>query len=92
MNDTVTYFVGVDVGTGSVRAAVVSEHGKIVSTSTQATKTWNIQPDFFEQSTEDIWNAVIKCVKVFNLLKYSHHEFNSPSFHIILVPTNFNSI
>lgn len=68
MNKPVTYFVGVDVGTGSVRAALVSESGKIISTCTETTKTWNVQPDFFEQSTEDIWNAVVKCVKVFNYL------------------------
>lgn len=65
MSKPVTYFVGVDVGTGSVRAALVSEHGKIVNTSTESTRTWNIQSDFFEQSTEDIWKAVVKCVKVF---------------------------
>lgn len=58
------YFVGVDVGTGSVRAALVTEKGKIVKNHVEPTKTWNIQPDFYEQSTEDIWNAIIKCVKV----------------------------
>lgn len=67
---SVAYFVGVDVGTGSVRAALVTEHGKIISTSTENTKTWNIRPDFFEQSTEDIWNAVVKCVKVMTLIVY----------------------
>lgn len=58
------YFVGVDVGTGSVRAALVTEHGKITNTSIENIKTWNIQQDFFEQSTDNIWNAVIKCVRV----------------------------
>lgn len=58
------YFVGVDVGTGSVRAALVTEKGKIVKNHVEPTKTWNIQPDFYEQSTEDIWNAIIKCVRV----------------------------
>ncbi|XP_056632635.1 FGGY carbohydrate kinase domain-containing protein [Diorhabda sublineata] len=58
-----SYFVGVDVGTGSVRAALVTEFGEIVKSADQTTKTWNFQPDFYEQSTEDIWNAVISCVK-----------------------------
>lgn len=61
--DNVAYFVGVDVGTGSVRAALVTEFGKIVSSAVQCIKTWNIQPDFYEQSTEDIWNAVVQSVK-----------------------------
>lgn len=62
---SVTYFVGVDVGTGSVRAALVSENGKIVSSSVEEITTWNIKPDIFEQSTDNIWKAVVKSVKVF---------------------------
>lgn len=58
------YFVGVDVGTGSVRAALITEFGKIVSSAVEEIKTWNVQPDFYEQSTEDIWNAVVNCIKV----------------------------
>ncbi|XP_066155962.1 FGGY carbohydrate kinase domain-containing protein isoform X1 [Euwallacea fornicatus] len=57
------YFVGVDVGTGSVRAALVTENGKILKNHAGSTKTWNVQPDFYEQSTDDIWAAVISCVK-----------------------------
>lgn len=58
------YFVGVDVGTGSVRAALVTENGKVVEIAEQETKTWNPKPDFYEQSSEDIWAATIRCVKV----------------------------
>ncbi|XP_074025444.1 FGGY carbohydrate kinase domain-containing protein [Leptinotarsa decemlineata] len=61
--EELTYFIGIDVGTGSVRAALVTEFGKIVSCSSKATKTWNIQTDFYEQSSEDIWNAVVSCVR-----------------------------
>ncbi|KAJ8964516.1 hypothetical protein NQ314_004811 [Rhamnusium bicolor] len=61
--DNTAYFIGVDVGTGSVRAALVSENGKIVSSAVEATKTWNIQKDFYEQSTDNIWNAVVNCIK-----------------------------
>lgn len=75
MNQPVTYFVGVDVGTGSVRAALVSEYGNIISTSNKTTKTWSVQPDFFEQSSEDIWNAVVKCVKVFTSYIEHFHIF-----------------
>ncbi|XP_050305026.1 FGGY carbohydrate kinase domain-containing protein [Anthonomus grandis grandis] len=58
-----SYFIGVDVGTGSVRAALVTEKGKILNCYVKSTQTWNIQPDFYEQSTDNIWEAVVTCVK-----------------------------
>lgn len=64
MSKSASYFIGVDVGTGSARAALVSENGKIIKSAVQATKTWNLQPDFYEQSTNNIWNACVQCVKV----------------------------
>ncbi|XP_060530656.1 FGGY carbohydrate kinase domain-containing protein [Cylas formicarius] len=64
MTSTDTYFVGVDVGTGSVRAALVTDFGKILRCAVESIKTWNPQPDYYEQSSDDIWNAVVKCVKV----------------------------
>jgi len=60
-----SYYIGIDVGTGSVRAAVVSKSGKIVATSTQEIKTWRDPLDHrvFEQSTTDIWAGVGKVIK-----------------------------
>lgn len=58
------YFVGVDVGTGSVRAALVGAQGRIAKIHSKPTRTWNTQPDFYEQSSDDIWMAVVECVKV----------------------------
>ncbi|ESO94473.1 hypothetical protein LOTGIDRAFT_206429 [Lottia gigantea] len=58
-----TYYIGVDVGSGSVRAAVISELGAIVSTATKELKIFQPQPDFFEQSSDDIWEAVVFSVK-----------------------------
>ncbi|XP_076250523.1 FGGY carbohydrate kinase domain-containing protein isoform X1 [Rhynchophorus ferrugineus] len=58
-----SYFIGVDVGTGSVRAALVTDYGKIVTSHVENTKTWNVQTDFYEQSSENIWSAISKCVK-----------------------------
>ncbi|CAH1122282.1 unnamed protein product [Ceutorhynchus assimilis] len=57
------YFLGVDVGTSSVRAALVTETGKILKSHVEPTKTWNLEPDFYEQSSDDIWRAVCQCVK-----------------------------
>jgi len=59
-----TYFVGVDVGTGSVRAALVDEAGRILKKSTNPIRTWNPEADFFQQSSEDIWLCCCKVVRV----------------------------
>ena len=59
------YFIGVDVGTSSVRAALVSIDGKVVTTTTNPIKIWEPRPDFYEQSSDDIWNSCSNCVKVF---------------------------
>ena len=58
------YYIGVDVGTASVRAALVSSNGKIVSSAIQPLKIWKSQPNYFEQSSEDIWGNVCIVVKV----------------------------
>lgn len=58
------YFVGVDVGTGSARAALVSENGNITCVAERKIQTWNPQSDLYEQSSDDIWNSCIYCVKV----------------------------
>lgn len=58
------YFIGVDVGTGSARAALVTDDGKILKTAVQNIQTWNPQQDFYEQSSDDIWNACVTCIKV----------------------------
>lgn len=55
-----SYYVGIDVGTGSVRATLVDKFGHVSAISTQNTKTWRDPTDsrIFEQSTADIWSAV----------------------------------
>lgn len=58
------YFVGVDVGTGSARAALVAADGRVEEQAVEAIKTWTPEPHYYEQSSEDIWNAICKVVKV----------------------------
>lgn len=53
----------VDVGTGSVRAAVWDHLGQLLSVSTHPLKIWNVETDFYEQSSDDIWQAVCTSVK-----------------------------
>ncbi len=57
------HFIGVDVGTGSARAGVFTASGKMVGQATQAIQTWKPQPDFVEQSSDDIWRACCTAVR-----------------------------
>ncbi|EAT41239.1 AAEL007088-PA [Aedes aegypti] len=55
--------IGVDVGTGSVRAALVSSNGRVLKTHVKPTQTWNPRPNHYEQSSDNIWSAVCECVR-----------------------------
>lgn len=56
-------YVGVDVGSGSVRAALVDAKGRAVLTHTHTITIANPQQDYYEQDSEEIWRAVCVCVK-----------------------------
>lgn len=58
------YFIGVDVGTGSARAALVNTKGQVEHQAVEKIKTWTPDSEFYEQSSDDIWRAVCKVVKV----------------------------
>lgn len=59
------YFIGVDVGTGSARAALVACDGTIMAESSYPTTTYrdDHNHDIFEQSTTEIWNSIAKACK-----------------------------
>lgn len=59
------YYIGVDVGTGSARAALVQPNGTLLASSTYDTPTWRDEGDhrIFEQSTTATWGAVCSVVK-----------------------------
>lgn len=64
-------FIGIDVGTGSVRGCLVNKNGHILKTCVKEIKTYNPQPDFYQQSSEEIWDACCFVVKVNqNILLY----------------------
>ncbi|KAF8630051.1 hypothetical protein AX15_003136 [Amanita polypyramis BW_CC] len=54
------FYIGVDVGTGSVRAMLVRQDGEIAASSTQNIVTYRDPEDhhIFEQSTTNIWAAI----------------------------------
>ncbi|NHF71999.1 FGGY-family carbohydrate kinase [Paracoccus xiamenensis] len=56
MSDAV--FLGVDVGTGSARAGLFDMQGKMLAAAKRDIAMWRDGPDFVEQSSDDIWQAV----------------------------------
>ncbi|XP_027734833.1 FGGY carbohydrate kinase domain-containing protein isoform X3 [Empidonax traillii] len=59
----VRYYVGIDVGSASVRAALVDGCGTVVAHAEQPIQIWEPQPDHYEQSSADIWAACCSVTK-----------------------------
>ena len=57
------FFVGVDVGSGSVRAGVFDIYGQKLGIAISPIKQFRPKLDFVEQSSADIWLQVCKAVK-----------------------------
>jgi len=57
------YFIGVDVGTGSARAGIFTASGRMLGQASHPIQIWKPQPDFVEQSSEDIWKACATAVR-----------------------------
>ncbi|KAM6918416.1 FGGY carbohydrate kinase domain-containing protein [Xenentodon cancila] len=57
------YFVGVDVGTASVRAALVTREGLITSTAQEPISIWEPQSEHYVQSSTEIWQKCCCAVK-----------------------------
>ncbi len=55
-------YLGIDVGTGSARAGIFDEYGTMLGMAAHPIKMWRPQPDFVEQSSEDIWAATANSV------------------------------
>lgn len=63
------HVIGVDVGTGSVRAGLFTKEGVMLASAVEPIKTWKPRLDFVEQSSENIWLAVGTTVR--SVLKQS---------------------
>ncbi|MGH0127164.1 UNVERIFIED_CONTAM: hypothetical protein FKN15_071573 [Acipenser sinensis] len=50
------YYVGIDVGTASVRAALVDQDSSVVLTAKEPIEIWEPHPDHYVQSSSDIWD------------------------------------
>lgn len=58
-----TYLLGIDVGTGSARAGLFTTEGALVAHYSREIQIWRPEPGFVEQSTDNIWGAIIECVR-----------------------------
>ncbi|GBN10049.1 FGGY carbohydrate kinase domain-containing protein [Araneus ventricosus] len=63
MGENKGYFIGVDVGTQSVRAGLVTTQGAFIKVASLPIKTWNPFPDVYEQSSDNIWNLCVKVIQ-----------------------------
>uniref|UniRef100_A0A8D0AFG1 FGGY carbohydrate kinase domain-containing protein n=1 Tax=Sander lucioperca TaxID=283035 RepID=A0A8D0AFG1_SANLU len=63
------YYVGVDVGTASVRAALVTRAGLIKSTAEEPISIWEPQSDYYVQSSTEIWEKC--CVEINQIIDRS---------------------
>jgi len=57
------FYLGVDVGTGSARAALFDGEGVMAASAVEAIQMWKPAPDFAEQSSDNIWEMVCRCVR-----------------------------
>lgn len=58
-----SFFLGVDVGTGSARAGLFDATGTMISSAKHDIALWREGADIAEQSSEDIWAAVRASVR-----------------------------
>lgn len=60
---TTRAYLGIDVGTGSVRAALFDAQGNRLGMGVHAIRIWHPAEDFVEQSSDDIWQAAGAAVR-----------------------------
>ena len=56
-------FAGIDVGTGSARAGLFDAGGKLYGTARQPIRIWREAGEIVEQSSGDIWAAVVAALR-----------------------------
>jgi xylulokinase len=55
-------YLGIDIGTSSVKAVLVDEHGEVVAQASDPLVVSRPQPGFSEQDPESWWRATVNCV------------------------------
>jgi xylulokinase len=69
-----SFILGIDLGTSSVKALLVSEGGEIVASSSQGYPTYSPHPTWAEQDPEEWWESTIRAVR-----KAVHQSHIKPS-------------
>lgn len=57
------YYMGIDVGSGSVRAGVFSAEGRCLAHASRPIAQYRPHADFVEQSSRDIWTQCVAAVR-----------------------------
>ena len=63
MTEAPRHFIGIDVGTGSARAGVFTQDGRMLGTAKRSIAIFFEGGDIVEQSGNDIWRAVCAAVR-----------------------------
>ncbi|WP_413453840.1 FGGY-family carbohydrate kinase [Erwinia persicina] len=58
-----SYYIGVDVGTGSARAGIFDVTGRMMGQASREIALYRPQANFVEQSSDNIWQAVCQSVR-----------------------------
>ncbi len=63
MQSDTQHIIGVDVGSGSVRAGVFNLRGELLAHATREITLFRSAGSVVEQSSREIWQAVCYCIK-----------------------------
>ncbi|MDY5617030.1 MAG: FGGY family carbohydrate kinase [Lachnospiraceae bacterium] len=58
------YLLGVDVGTTSIKAAVIDENARVIGMSSSSYRMITPNQDYAQIDTEDMWRALLKCIRL----------------------------
>ena len=75
------YYVGVDVGTASVRAALVSRSGLLKSIAQEPISIWEPHTDHYVQSSTEIWEKCCTVVKVRCTIELKKIHLEKETYH-----------
>ncbi|HZY63460.1 MAG TPA: FGGY family carbohydrate kinase, partial [Edaphobacter sp.] len=55
-------WIAIDAGTSVIKAVAYSNDGREIALARQRTTVLHPQPNYSEQSMEDVWRAIIKTI------------------------------